>query len=236
MTAIKREERIGGQRQVLIYALTYPGTDRVRYVGKTVRSPRKRHNEHIMDAIRKARLPVHRWIRSLYERGSWSCLWHLERIPENEDWAARERHWIKKFRAEGHDLLNLTDGGEGLPGHTRSAETREAIASRLRKGTHFLCEVCSQQFWRKPRDIKAGNSRFCSRACYARSQAGVSKPVPESVHIKGVAASRAKKLARTSCKRGHEYTAENTYINPRGARVCVECRKEASRAYRIRNK
>lgn len=173
--SILREERIGGQRSVLIYALTYPGTDRVRYVGKTVRSPRKRHNEHIMDAMRKARLPVHRWIRSLYERGSWSCLWHLERVPESEDWAARERHWIKKFREEGHDLLNLTDGGEGLPGHTRSPETRAAIAAGNRKGAHFPCEVCGTQFWRKPKDIKAGNCRFCSRGCYQEWQRGKPK-------------------------------------------------------------
>lgn len=171
-----REERIGGQRQVLIYALTYPGTDVVRYVGKTVRSPRKRHNEHIMAAMKpRPRLPVHRWIKSLYRRGMWSCLWHLERVNEHEDWAARERHWIEKFRADGHALLNLTDGGDGLPGHTRSQKTRDAIASGLRKGDFFDCETCGTQFWRKPRDIKMGNNRFCSKRCYQAWQIGKPK-------------------------------------------------------------
>lgn len=170
-----REERIGGQRDVLIYALTYPGTDRVRYVGKTVRSPRKRHNEHIMDAMRNARLPVHRWIKSLYDRGLWSCLWHLERVPESSDWAERERFWIKKFRDEGHDLLNLTDGGEGLPGLPRSQETRDKIAAGNRTGQHFNCETCGGQFWRKRNQIAKGQCRFCSKPCYQRWQIGKKK-------------------------------------------------------------
>lgn len=71
---ILREERIGGQRQVLIYALTYPGTDSVRYVGKTVRSPRKRHDEHIKAAMNNPKLPVQTplfaaWLRPQGRRG-----------------------------------------------------------------------------------------------------------------------------------------------------------------------
>lgn len=235
MTGIIREERIGGQRQVLIYALTYPGTDRVRYVGKTVRSPRKRHNEHIMEAMRNPRLPVHRWIKSLYDRGSWSCLWHIERVPECADWADRERYWIAKFKSEGHDLLNLTDGGEGLAGHSHSEESRQAIASKLRRGAWFNCGRCATPFWRKPKDIKAGNNKFCSKPCYQASQSGVSKPVPPGVTKAGQAAARAKRLAQTHCPHGHEFAKANTYINPRGARVCKECRKGNARAYRIRN-
>ena len=170
-----REERIGGQRQVLIYALTYPGTDDVRYVGKTVRSPRKRHKEHIAAALNNPRLPVHRWVASLYRRGLWSCLWHLERVPETEDWAARERYWIKRFRNDGHDLLNLTEGGEGLPGMPRPQAVRDAIAAGLRTGSYFNCETCGAQFWRKQRDIKAGHNRFCSKVCYQAWQIGKPK-------------------------------------------------------------
>ena len=173
---IVREERIGGQRQVLIYALTYPGTDRVRYVGKTVRSPRKRHNEHIMAAMKDhPRLPVHRWIKSLYRRGMWSCMWHLERVAESDDWASRERHWIKKFRDDGHELLNLTDGGEGLAGMPRPQSVRDAIAAGNRTGSHFNCETCGTQFWRKLKDIKLGNNRFCSKPCYQAWQIGKPK-------------------------------------------------------------
>lgn len=35
--------------------------------------------------------------------------------------------------------------------------------------------------------------------------------------------------AKTHCCRGHEFTKENTYVNPRGQRQCKECRRETDR-------
>lgn len=36
---------------------------------------------------------------------------------------------------------------------------------------------------------------------------------------------------KTHCHRGHEYTAENTYVPPSGERQCRECRRVRDRAY-----
>lgn len=36
---------------------------------------------------------------------------------------------------------------------------------------------------------------------------------------------------RTSCRRGHEYTPENTYIGPDGKRVCRACRDPRRKAW-----
>jgi hypothetical protein len=33
------------------------------------------------------------------------------------------------------------------------------------------------------------------------------------------------------CKHGHEFTSDNTYIDPRGSRQCKQCRKEAKRRF-----
>lgn len=35
--------------------------------------------------------------------------------------------------------------------------------------------------------------------------------------------------AKTHCIRGHEFTIENTYVNPKGGRQCKECRRETDR-------
>jgi hypothetical protein len=41
-------------------------------------------------------------------------------------------------------------------------------------------------------------------------------------------------VGKTHCKRGHEYTDDNTYRNPKtGARSCKQCRKAALEKYRV---
>lgn len=233
MSGIQREVIIGDCRETLIYALCEPGGFNPRYVGKTQRRTSKRHKEHIAEALNgKPRLPVHRWVRSLYERGQWLCLKHLEYVPAGADWAARERHWVMRLRAEGARLLNLTDGGEGLVGHKRSAASVEAGAAKIRAGQWVSCAQCNTtQFYRKRKDIAKGNGRFCSRNCYADSLRGISRPVAATCHELGVAAARIAALSRTHCRRGHPLSGENLYVNKRGARVCKECRKEHKRAY-----
>ncbi len=39
----------------------------------------------------------------------------------------------------------------------------------------------------------------------------------------------ARYAARSTCVRGHPYTAENTHVDPRGARRCRECNRERKR-------
>ena len=43
-------------------------------------------------------------------------------------------------------------------------------------------------------------------------------------------------LNRTRCKHGHEYTPENTYMHPNGARICRTCNRKAAREYLSRGK
>lgn len=40
----------------------------------------------------------------------------------------------------------------------------------------------------------------------------------------------------TRCRRNHEFTPENTHINPAGARVCRACRKTNDARYRLRKR
>lgn len=45
----------------------------------------------------------------------------------------------------------------------------------------------------------------------------------------------AAKAAQTHCKRGHEFTDENTYIGTRGTRMCRECGRAHARAHQAKN-
>lgn len=218
-------------RMTWIYALCEPDTMEPRYVGKTCNAMCDRHTAHLR-AAKRPRLPVHRWLSSLDRDGKGSAIKALELVAADGDWAAREKFWIRNFREAGIPLLNLTEGGEGLAGLPRSQEHREKIAAGLRTGKRFDCEVCGATFWRKQFAIKKGDCRFCSRACYQNSLRGVSKPVPPQCKSAGVAAAAAAKLAKTECKRGHEFTPENTRLNGRGARVCKTCTREYKRVRR----
>jgi hypothetical protein len=226
---VNRVEQIG--RITAIYALCEPD-NAPRYVGKTVRYLHERHKQHIYDAQRRARLPVHRWIAKRIREQKPLVIRLLEYVRPSDDWTARERHWIETLRASGCDLLNLTKGGEGLPGHRFTAEHRAKIAAALKTGDTFACEQCGSTFWRKRKDIQAGNNRFCSRSCYATSLRGKSRPVSESCKTAGIAAAAIARRTRTHCKRGHPLSGDNMFRTASGSRGCKECRKIHKATYR----
>lgn len=58
-------------------------------------------------------------------------------------------------------------------------------------------------------------------------------------HLEAVTAAENRRRGRhgvlaTHCGKGHAMTPDNTYLHPRGARVCITCRREHSRAARRR--
>jgi hypothetical protein len=207
-------------RATLIYALS-DECGRVRYVGKTVRTLRDRLGQH-KRAARHGHLPVNRWIRKHNVSARL-----LETVAAGGDWVAREQYWIKRFDG----LLNLTSGGEGLPGHKFTDSHKRKIAEALKTGDVFSCETCSESFWRKRNEIEKGDCRFCSRACYAASLKGVPKAVPPACIERGVAAAAKARRARTHCKRGHPLSGENLFLTSQGSRGCKECRKIHKRTY-----
>lgn len=201
MNPWKRKEVIGDctDRWVSIYAMCGPD-DVPRYVGKTVQHVHRRFKAHLR-AARKPRLPVHWWMKKISDAGEPFTILHLEDVRPGFDWVARERFWIAHFRKSGR-LLNLCDGGEGVSGHKFSDEHKSRIGEKLKKGAEFLCELCNAPFWRKPKDIKNGHTRFCSRQCYQVWQVG--KPKRNDCGLMGsagrAAALIAKRMRRESAK------------------------------------
>lgn len=229
-----RTETIGKAtpRVTAIYALCEYPSWRPRYIGKTVQYLHERHKAHIRDANRGSKRPVNYWMRKQIANGQRLAIKLIEYVGPNADWAARERYWIAKYRVEQSDLLNLTDGGEGLSGHRFSHEHKAKIAAALRTGAHFECEICAVQFWRKRKDIVKGDCRFCSRACYSKSLLGVSRPMPAGATDLGIAAAAKARLARTHCKRGHPLSGDNLFLTGVNSRGCKECRKIHKATYR----
>lgn len=104
-----------------IYALIDPRTYKIRYIGKA-NKPNNRHNEH-SSRFHENNHRTH-WLVQLQNLGFRALLYVIEECNEFS-WQERERYWIKYYRELGCDLVNATDGGEGLT--NASQETKDKI-------------------------------------------------------------------------------------------------------------
>jgi hypothetical protein len=117
------------QKQYVIYGLCEPSTNFVRYVGYTSRPVEKRLWFHLNEA-KQLTCHRHRWLESLRKKGLKPSIVVLEVVSQDE-WQERERDWISWLRVS-NDLVNTTEGGEGLVGAPRKVHRQ--IARKLREG------------------------------------------------------------------------------------------------------
>ena len=109
-----------------IYTLEDPRSGDVRYVGVTHQKMRVRYAQHLELARKSPRYHLANWVRSLLANGVQPLMVPVE-VGSGEGWGEAETKWIKHFRELHCDLVNATNGGEGCPGHSVSAEARERI-------------------------------------------------------------------------------------------------------------
>jgi len=94
-----------------IYGLVDPRTDEIRYIGKA-NDIRQRLKNHLNPARYR---PTHKfnWIRKLRRLNMKPYLIILDEVPIN-DWKFWEKFWIQLIKSWGFNLVNHTEGGEGL--------------------------------------------------------------------------------------------------------------------------
>lgn len=213
-----------------IYMLYDSLTQEPRYVGKTIQPLHNRLSGHLRTARRNPKLPVHRWLAKCFRENRQVFIQLIETVAEQDDWQLRERYWIESMRTQGFSLLNLTSGGEGLPGHAFSDEHKNKIGEALKTGSSFSCLNCGEVFWRKKSAISRGQNKYCSKHCYQLGQVG--QPKKSTVPATAIAAAAAAKRSQANCKRGHPLSGENLFITAGGWRGCKECRKIHKAKYR----
>lgn len=115
----------------MIYGLVDPITNVLRYVGKTRTSITARLRAHFRD-----RCHCHRtmWLKSLRLAGLMPRVVILDQVPL-ADGSDAEIQMIAFIRSTGAELLNGTDGGDGLSNVT-PAVRRKMSESRLRQPTN----------------------------------------------------------------------------------------------------
>lgn len=99
---------------VRIYKLVDPRSpDAVRYVGKTSRELHDRLYRHLREAALGLKAHRFHWIRSLAKDGVTPSIIEIETVSDT-DWPEREKYWIARLSADGHNLTNNAPGGLGV--------------------------------------------------------------------------------------------------------------------------
>jgi group I intron endonuclease len=117
-------------KTTFIYCLNDPLDLRLRYVGKAD-DPYKRWRDHLLTG----RTNDHRghWISKLMARGLRPELEVLEEVPMAE-WQKIEKEYIRVFRMVGMNLVNDTEGGDGVMGGRSFSEMHRERLRAARKG------------------------------------------------------------------------------------------------------
>jgi len=120
-------------RRLLVYALLDPRTERVRYIGKSMRGLH-RAKAHTAPSVVRLHAETHRgrWIAQLLALDLAPLVRILQVCETPGGLADAEVAWIAHGRADGWPLTNATEGGEGTPGRRVSAETREKVRAKLK--------------------------------------------------------------------------------------------------------
>lgn len=117
-------------KNYIVYALLDPETNVIRYVGKTTYTLNKRFNNHISTAkTTKVKSKVLNWIRKLQKKNLKPIIMELEQFNNEIDLNNAEIFYISYFRFLTTNLLNLTDGGDGVTGFNVSKQTRNKISN-----------------------------------------------------------------------------------------------------------
>ena len=209
-----------------IYLLSDPRTDTPRYVGVT-----KDLNQRMRGHLSNRKATTHRsnWINILIALGLKPVLTVLEIVPDYQREDA-ERAWILGFRQSGADLVNATDGGEGMPnpvpevrakisaaskgnkkgiGHRVTAEHRAKISGANKGHKRGIGRRLTAEARAKISAASKGNTKFLGRKHTAETRAKMSEKKMGNKNMLGhspSAETRAK--ISTALKRYHHPNGE----------------------------
>lgn len=122
----------------IFYYLQDPTTGDIGYVGMTTESLSKRLRRHIQEALKREHSPEsdkNKWVREVYGKSVRPLINEIEtaEFPDALQAGEREKYWIAKYREDGYNITNMTDGGLGTPGLVLEVTeaTKEKIAESL---------------------------------------------------------------------------------------------------------
>ncbi len=152
----------------------------VRYVGKTIKSLEHRLRLHLCDAKRENNHRAN-WIRKCLSEGYAPTIQLIEEV--GGDGCEKEMYWIKFFREEGLNLVNVTDGGDGIIGYRHSHESRAKMSLAQMGNKKWLGRHHSQEYKSRMSQLLK-NRKFSPETRAKISMAKLGKKLPTETKSK----------------------------------------------------
>jgi len=112
--------------KIIIYTLSDPITLDIRYVGITSKTLEYRYKRHFYD---KKNYKKRKWFKQLDDISLRPIIEELD-VVDFDGWEFWEKWYISLFKSFGFDLVNLTEGGEGMFGYIHTEETKQKIREK----------------------------------------------------------------------------------------------------------
>lgn len=204
-----------------IYGLCEPETGYLRYIG-VAENPRKRFRNHMQDKSNSHKV---NWIKSLKDRGLLPELFIVEEISE-VNWQREERFWISYFRSIGCNLVNATEGGDGIRGFKFSAESKKKISLRLLGNNYSKGKPWSEESRNK---IKGRKISDAQRKKISLAQKGKLRPNQKMSEIGKAAVAASNRLHKHHLGQHHSQKTK-ALISAANASRTAETKERVSQA------
>ena len=143
-------------KNTFIYALCCPISGEVRYIGKA-NKPKERFTKHKSKNSKDNNKDKKEWIANLLSDNLSPVLKILEEVAI-DDWKEKEKYYIKKYKNEGCNLLNICGGANGsVFGNITSFNGRNAVK--------VVCLDKEGNYINTFNSVKEG-SEFCQHKIY----------------------------------------------------------------------
>lgn len=154
------------QDRFIVYGLTEPGTECVRYIGKSASGLKRPKSHRLASRLAEDRSHKGNWIRSLLEEGRCYGIVVLESAADGQFLQDLERFWIAQGTGLGWRLTNHTKGGDGTLGVVHGPEARAAYSARAKawqstaEAREMMSQVKKDYFKQHPEALKEQSQRI----------------------------------------------------------------------------
>lgn len=143
-----------------IYYLSNPLTNEIRYVGQTIQPLKNRLKKHLTAKDKSHRV---NWLKSLRTKGlepNITLICETDNIQTSNE---LEQYYINKFKNNGYNLVNMTNGGDGSIGFKHSEESKNKMkiyAKKRVKNLDYLNTLSQKgkQIWENKTELERKNN------------------------------------------------------------------------------